>query len=390
MTYKVYFQQLILRPETYLIKIVKEAYIEVTELASKYRLDFNHNYGYNSISQTYLLELLQELTINDIAYKIQDFSDDESKHNFVTELTPIHDHDLTYGNINFLYEESILETKKRHEALEAYLKAKDLDTYHQSSTPAESFSYFDMLSTEIMAGIFRSIPEDEFRESYASLQQVCQRWYHILNDTHIKVLYLKKNLLVNANCQENTSKWLVTDDLVVYTQENIEEIFSNYYDPQYDLAIRFNRSTYDVINKIFRNSDKINRYFFTKMRSIEYLEKFNIHEIFNKYTTHGDFFSKMQIIDLYKYTKELILILHRIKGKIFYTELFIGDIIVNIHLLDENKVIISSFKQEFSSEIWTKLNKIIEITQPFRYILFDHGSTSELSVKNTCISITCY
>ena len=86
MTYKVYFQQLILRPETYLIKIVKEAYIEVTEIASKYMLYFNHIYGYNSISQTYLPDIFQELTINGIAYKFQDFSDDESKLNLKKKL----------------------------------------------------------------------------------------------------------------------------------------------------------------------------------------------------------------------------------------------------------------------------------------------------------------
>ena len=386
--YKVYFERLILRPDSYLIKIVKDAYFEVTEITRNYLLEFKHIYGFNSICQSYLHELMQDLTINNIAYKIQDYTDDDNLLIFAKETPPMYKSDFRYGEIRtkFLNDERELEAKKKHEAKEAYLKI--IDIYHQSSARPDSCSYFDLLSTEIIEKIFRSIPIGAFIECCDSLHLVCQRWHQILKDKHFQVFKLRKNLLVNANCQENTSSWMVRIMRPVYFQDNIIQCFKDYYEPEFDFVVRRNLSNLVIVEKRFKDYDcVINDCYYSITRSIEYLESFNIHEIFNLYRSSLDI-CKMQIIDLYIFNRDLILSLPKLKAKILYTELFLGYIIINIHLLDENKILISSYKEEFNSTTWIKLSHVIEITQPVRYIIFDHGSRIDLFVKNTSLCIT--
>ena len=103
------------------------------------------------------------------------------------------------------------------------------------------------------------------------------------------------------------------------------------------------------------------------------------HYIFNN--------MRMQIIDMHKYNKEIISYLVMLKAKISVTENFRRRYKVGLYILDADKIIMHSYNYVSHSEEWNTFTHIIDIKQPFRYIIYDYNGDYFSSVTNTCIRI---
>ena len=124
--------------DIHLIKVIRDAYSQVSKITTRYALDYNHRHCYKPMDTEHLSQLLEELDNAGIAYKIQDEQDNVDRINFVTT-----------------YEEYLIDEQHVKEAQrKAEDNGKEKSAYLQlASKPHESANYCDYLSTEIIEKI---------------------------------------------------------------------------------------------------------------------------------------------------------------------------------------------------------------------------------------------
>ena len=387
---------------------------EIKKIIYNYPCSCDREYGNETMHIKYIPQLLGDLANNEISFKIHD------QKKYVSRLK--REGRKYYTN----YDCECAEYSKRLRFIadQEFLAAKKAEekrvNLHKASKPHEYLNYFDNLSTEIILKIFKYIPEEE----YGVLHQVCRRWNQIHSNSqywsakerifanscinpkniYLDLLKIKQNLLINANCSQNMAFWLRGKIPNDYSQEKMDEIFKKYYQSTYQEkrheSFGYKAGNWGVVKPKYLTRGKANKYYdFTLLcilpillqdLNYKYLPENLINESKPQNILVGLTLTcntRMQIIDMYKYNKEIIDYLPLLKAQISVTENFRGKYTVGVHILDENKIILYSYKYESESTEWTTFKQNIDIMQPFRYIIYDYIGNHLCSVTNTCIKI---
>jgi len=387
---------------------------EIKKLIYNYPCGCEREYGNEIMNIKYIPKLLEDFVKNDIAFKIHDEKKYERRLKCMGRkyYTNFDRECAEYSKrLKCIADQEFLATKKEEEKRE-FLK--------QASKPHKYMNYFDNLSTEIILKIFNYIPEEE----YGVVHNVCQSWNQIhsksqywsakerlyantsINPKNIysELIKIKQNLLINANCSENMAYWLKGVIPFEYSQKKIDDILTKYYEStnQEDRQERFGYRSgkWGIVKPKYLKKGKANKYYdFTLLCTIpiqiqdltyKYLPEYLINESNPQNILFGLSFqnnTRMQIIDMYKFNKEIITCLPLLKAKISVKENFRGEYTVNLHILDENKIFIYSYKYKTNSDEWNTFNHTIDIKKPFRYIIYDYNGNHLASVTNTCIKI---
>ena len=387
---------------------------EIKNLIYEYPCCCDNDNGHEIMQIQYIPKLLEDFAKKGIVFKIHD---QKAYERTLKREAP-------YYYTNFDRECAVYSRRLRCIADQEFLAAKKADEkrayLHQASKSHESLNYFDNLSTEIILKIFNYIHEEE----YGILHQVCHRWSQIHSNSqywsakeriyantyketkniYLDLLKIKQNLLNNANCSQNMDYWLKGKIPNEYSQEKIDEIFKKYYESTHQKTRQerfgYKSENWGVVNPKYLTRGKANEYYdFTLQCTIpiqikdldyKYLPDYLINESKPQNIMFGLSIpnnTRMQIIDMYKYNKEIITYLLKLKVQISLTENFRGKYKVSVHILDENKIILYSYNYETESIEWNTFKQNIDIKQPFRYIIYNYDGNHLGSVTNSRIKI---